>query len=180
MTDPSGYANGRDYLGDALSLLALRLQREVAVLRALRRPGRNESFLGLFLSDEDAEAILRELTGEIAGVGTDALDGAVAGLEARMAARLEVTDQPLPFAHICGTFGLSALEFELLIATAAPAIDDRFGRVYGFLHDDMGRRAFTLTIAKHLLSDRSIDMPQVRRHLAEHAPLRDNRNPTAL
>ncbi|MEV8467456.1 ATP-binding protein [Fluviibacterium sp. DFM31] len=169
----TGYTRARDYLGDALALLALRLQREVSILRALRRPGRNESFLGLFLSEDDAESLLRELTGEVIAENLD-IDATISAAEAAIAERLAATERMLPAAHLCGVFGLSVTEFELLLAAAAPAIDDRFGRVYGFLHDDMGRRGFTLTIAQHLMAPQGIDMPALRQMLAPLSPLRRN------
>ena len=55
---PEGYVDDADYLTDMMALLALRLRREVAMVRALRRPERKDAFLGLFLSDEDAEVLL--------------------------------------------------------------------------------------------------------------------------
>ena len=173
MTGAAGYSSARDHLGDMLTLLALRLQREVAVLRALRRPGRNESFLGLFLSDEDADDILRELTGEIAGTDTT-LDAAIAAMQIRIANRLAATDRMLPLARLCGAFGLSGPAFEIILGAAAPALDDRFGRVYGFLNDDMGRRGFTLAIAVRMLAEAALDMPALRQLLAPDAALRAN------
>ena len=54
------------WLEQAIGVLALRLRHEVSLTRALRGPDRQEGFLGLFLSDEDAEILLDELAGRLA------------------------------------------------------------------------------------------------------------------
>src|SRR4051794_41240334 len=61
----SGALSAAEYLEQALAVLALRLKREVALTRALRGDARQEGFLGLFLTEEDAQAMLDELSGRI-------------------------------------------------------------------------------------------------------------------
>ena len=172
---PAGYADDAEYLADAMALFALRLRREVAMVRALRRPDRNEAFLGLFLSEADAEAILDELSGRVGVEGGAGHDAAIEGHATAVNARLAATTTPLALTRISRVFGLSAIEAELVLWAAAPAIDDRFGRVYGFLLDDMGRRAFTLGLAQMLLADRGIDLIRLRGLLAPEGSLIEQR-----
>ena len=62
-------------------------------------------------------------------------------------------------------------ELDLLLCAAAPAIDPRFGRVYGFLNDDMGRRWLTPALAQRLLESHDLDLATLRRCLAPDRPL---------
>ncbi|MCJ7839150.1 MAG: hypothetical protein MUP61_08080, partial [Burkholderiales bacterium] len=73
------YANTRDYVRDYLSLLALRLHREVLLTRRLRGAGTDEAFLGLFLSEAEVDGILAGLHGV-----TLPRDGQIVNLEAEL------------------------------------------------------------------------------------------------
>jgi hypothetical protein len=42
--------------------------------------------------------------------------------------------------RLARTFGLDELDVELLLIALAPDLDDRFERLYGYLHDDVSRR----------------------------------------
>ena len=118
-------------------MLALRLKHEVALTRALRGEARQEGFLGLFLTEEDAQAMLDELSGRI-GVegGTETL----ARIERarRTLRRRRAAEPDLIWSRLADAFELTETELDLLLYAAAPAVDPRFGRVYGFLNDDMG------------------------------------------
>ncbi len=47
-------------------------------------------------------------------------------------------------------FGLSPLDLDLLLVALAPDIDARFGRLYGYLSDDLARRRPTVALALEL------------------------------
>jgi len=68
--------------------------------------------------------------------------------------RLVVPDeQPTgsPFATVRARFGLSSVELDLLALALAPDLDSRYGRLFGFLQDDLTRRRTTVGLAGRLL-----------------------------
>jgi hypothetical protein len=158
------------FLETWLSVLALRLKHEVALTRALRGPDRQEGFLGLFLTEDDAQAMLDELTGRIAVTGGGELTRRIAQVEDELR-RHRAATPGLALARIAGTFHLTEPEVDLLLLACAPAVDPRFGRVYGFLNDDMGRRWLTPALAHRLLGRHGIDLPTLRVALGPERPL---------
>lgn len=156
------------WLSDALQVLALRLKHEVAIQRALRGEDRQDGFLGLFVSETEAETLLDELSGRLHVEGTYATAGQIAGAWQDL---LPARDASLWGAY-ARAFELSDLELELLVLAAAPAIDPRFGRVYGFLNDDMSKRYLTPALVQRLVFCVQADSLSLRRCLKESAPLR--------
>lgn len=159
------------YLEAALSALALRLRREVEVTRALRVPARRDQFLGLFLSEDDAAALCDEIAGAIAAGSDDALEAQIAVAEARLAAA-RARLPTLALARLGALFDLAALDEDLLLLAAAPAVDPRFGLVYGFLADDLTRRALTPALAQRIWADRGLSLLAIRAAVGPDGPLR--------
>nr|WP_298248518.1 ATP-binding protein [uncultured Halomonas sp.] len=159
------------WLEGALHLLSLRLRHEVALTRALRGEGRREQFLGLFMSDDEAEAMLDEMSGRLAahGSGLPALEEVVKAWHDHAARRC--ADPESIWARLAQSFDLAEAELDLLVLAAAPALDPRFGRVYAYLGDDLTRRFLTPALAQRLLPHQ-IDALTLRRLLAPSAPLR--------
>ncbi|HMR48215.1 MAG TPA: ATP-binding protein [Arachnia sp.] len=157
------------YLEQALIVLALRLRHEVALHRALRGDGAREGFGGLLLDGEEAERMLAEMAGRLAVSGTAESMTVLAGLEDSLAeARAQ---RGSVWARLAAVFPLPPLALELITLAAAPAIDPRYGRVYGFLSDDLGRRHLTPALAHRLLQHHGLGLSQLRAMLAPEAPL---------
>ncbi|MGV8937551.1 MAG: ATP-binding protein [Allorhizobium sp.] len=157
-----------DWMRQAMMVVALRLRHEVALTRALRGQDRQEGFLGLFLSDDDAEAILAEASGRLRASGTAASAGEIAALQRKLS---DLRQPHGIWARLATRFGLAEAELDLLLYAAAPAIDPRYGRVYGYLNDDMAKRHLTPALALRLLDHHDLDMLTLRRMLAADAPL---------
>ena len=167
------YGNTRDYLRDALSLLALRLQREVALTRQLRGAGTNEAFLGLFLSEAEVDRILAGLHGV-----TLTRDGRIVNLEAEIAslaasiqARIPLKESPLRLQRLSTLFDLKPLALEVLLLLLAPEVDNRFGRLYAYLQDDVARRWLSPGLALRLLPGTAPDDPVGRALFGPESPL---------
>ena len=127
-----------------LAHLVRRLTAEVARLRALRGDGRNEAFAGLLLRDADIADLCAEMAGQalpdmLLSAATPAQDAARRG--------------PDRLSRLAALFGLDSVEEELLTLAMAPAVDPRFGRVYGFLAEDMAQQALTPALAQRLLAE---------------------------
>ena len=159
------------HLEAALAALALRLRREVAVTQALRAPDRGDRFLGLFLTDSDAAALCDEMAGRAAAAEDAATDEQVAALD-RQVAEQRARHPRLAINTLAATFDLTDLEQDLLVLAAAPAVDPRFGLVFGFLADDLARRALTPALAQRIWAERHVSLPDLRAALAPGAPLR--------
>ena len=163
--DPVGW------LERATAVMALRLRQEVALTRALRGPERQENFLGLFVSDDEAEAILAEASGRLRASGTAASTAELAALEQQLADERHA-DPDCIWARLTDLFHLTEVELDLLVAAAVPALDPRIGRVYGYLNDDIGRRYLTPALAVRLLARHEVGVADLRRVLARSAALR--------
>ena len=159
------------WLERALAVLALRLRQEVAITRALRGNTRQEAFLGLFVSDDEAEAILTEASGRLRASGTAASMAELVALQAQLDAE-RCADPEGVWARLTNDFGLGTPELDLLLLAAAPSLDPRIGRVYGYLNDDVARRHLTPALAVRLLDRHAMSTSVLRRILAADGPLR--------
>lgn len=170
----SGYTSASDYLQDYLALLTLKLHREVILVRAQRGEERQESFLGLFISESDIDAILAELQGQLleAIPGEELLLSRIDRLQTDIKSRLQATTIVLPVNELANLFGLNSLESELLLLALMPEIDERFGRVFGFLHDDVGRKFLSIALAEKLLISADKLLTEFRLLLNPDSPLR--------
>lgn len=119
-----------------LGHLILRLQDEVTRLRALRGDGRSEAFAGLMMRDADIADLCQEMTGQVWG-GAGAFRAAV--------------PPGTTLARLVGLYELGPDEAALLVLAMAPALDPRFGRVYGFLQEDIAQQNLTPALAQRLL-----------------------------
>jgi hypothetical protein len=90
--------------------------------------------------DARSERVRDNQPSELPDAGA-ALDQALADAEAN----------PEPLAAAARVFGLSALEFRMMVLTLAPELDLRFQRCIGFLLDEMGRRVGTMSLYCSLL-----------------------------
>ncbi|MEM9514382.1 MAG: ATP-binding protein [Actinomycetota bacterium] len=104
-----------------------------------RRRQHDDPFRGLYVSDEDVDELL---------------DGTPPN-PARW------TPPPLRVDTVLGRFterfGLDDLDVAVLIIAAAPDLDDRFERLYGFLHDDVSRRRASPGLAIELSGHAAAD-----------------------
>lgn len=148
------------WLQRALQVLALRLRHEVALTRALRGDGRQEGFLGLLLSADEAEAMLAEASGRLRASGTAASAAALDELEQQLEAWIGQSEDP--FCQVVRALGLDAEETQLLLLACAPSLDARYGSAYGYLNDDMARRHLTPELALRLLGPREAGLPALR------------------
>lgn len=157
------------WLDDALMMLTLRLEHEVALTRLLRGEGRQEGFLGLFVSDDEAQAIIAELAGTRSVTGAALNDAHIAALWSEVSAKRLATGSI--WARYADCLGLTEAELDLLLLALAPKLDPRFGRVYGYLNDDLTKRHLTPGLARVLLDRHGLSVRDVRAMLAPKAPL---------
>jgi hypothetical protein len=124
------------YLLGRLELVADRVRASVELRRA-SDPDPLDRFRGLHISAAQVETLLSTPTAPLAPD-----PGAAAQLE-RLELEADATEQKgieLRLRSLARTFRLDDLDLELLLIALAPDLDDRFERLYGYLHDDVSRR----------------------------------------
>lgn len=150
-----GYVNSRQYINDYMSLLSLKLHREVLYTRAMRGEERNESFLGLFVSDDDVTTILSELNGYCIDdfPEQNRLEKKILLKKQLIKNRTNNTDSQLPVEKLQQTFELAGNEAEMLLLALAIEVDHRFSKVFGYLHDDVNRKNISAFLVERIISN---------------------------
>jgi hypothetical protein len=122
-----------------------------------------DPFRGLYLSaDQAADALGREGGRPLAG-GAD---------RDRLPAWAGILAGDGPWARIQESYGLSEAELDIVLIAAAPEIDLRYERVYGYLQDDVNRRRPTVDLALDLVSRSAAEKLAHRALFSGPAPLR--------
>ncbi len=116
--------------------------------------GQAGAFHGLVMGPDEARRALAEADPSRAPVD-------------RAAAANDLPD----FARIAQLFGADAFDACVLLLALAPEISSRFGRLYGFLQDDLARTRPTFDLALGLLARGPAERLALRRRLAPDAPL---------
>src|SRR6266545_2925391 len=158
-------------LDHVLSRLAVAEARvRDAVLR--RRSGPREGpdpLRGLYLSDGEVDRLLA--LPPAAGQNPE-IDEVLGGVEAD-ADRAEAAGAVLRLRRMERVFGLLPVDVDLLLLALAPDVDQRFERLYGYLHDDLTRRRASIGLALALVGAPALAAP-ARGRLRAGAPLIDD------
>ncbi|BDU01043.1 MULTISPECIES: ATP-binding protein [Nocardia] len=72
---------------------------------------------------------------------------------------------------LANAFDLTAFDLDLLLIAAAPEIDLRYERLFGYLQDDVSRRRASVDLALHLLCADAAERIAARARVAPDAPL---------
>jgi hypothetical protein len=157
VTDPS-----LEYLVARLAGLRARVHAAVTARRATDQGG-DERFKGLYIGDDEAATLLDDRPPLAAALVPDAAAERLADAAGRTETALRLED-------VGRSFGLDAVDLELLIVAAAPDLDPRFERAYGYLHDDVTRRRASVGLALELCGASPLS-PVDRARLGPHSPL---------
>lgn len=79
--------------------------------------------------------------------------------------------QPLQLVYLSEAFNLSRFEVDALLFCLAPAVDARFGSLYGYLQDDVTRRHATPGLIFDLLSEPGLQRMNLLAYFTTEAPL---------
>jgi AAA+ superfamily predicted ATPase len=141
------FTNGADHLLAELSLLDLRLRREVLRLRA-DRVFNDDPFRGLAIPDGQIDALLAQAPAEVCQIPAlrDEIDRLTSDIQQRT-----VPDQPLP--RLIRRCGLSRFEAEVLILALAGDVDARYETLFAYAQNDVTRKRPSLGLALNLLCE---------------------------
>jgi hypothetical protein len=131
-----------DHLVGRIDVVRRRVAAVVAARRAIDTSP-DDPFLGLYLSDEKIDELLRNdrvwVPHDVAGDSRAAVEERADSAAARGAV--------LRLRTLADRFELDDLDVELLLVAMAPDVDDRFERYYGYLNDDVTRRRVSVGLA---------------------------------
>ena len=131
-------------LADVLARVA-RVERRIRDLVETRRasdPQPDDPFRGLYLSEEAVDRLLDSESDALLRC-VDVLPhvvGRASTYDSTRQAADQAPDEVLRLALLTRTFGLSALDVELLLVALTCDLDSRFEQFFGYLNDDVTRR----------------------------------------
>lgn len=130
------------------------IEREVLRLRSRYQLSLDE-FRGLYVSDEQVDALLRAEGVHPAPIGTGG----------------ELSEFGAAWGRLVTAFALTDLERRLILLALAPELDPKYAPLYAYLNDDASRIWPTLDLAMRLLSEGWEGRAACRRLLAPESPL---------
>ena len=147
--------SGLDATVAALARLDARLAVAVAMVQqVLGRGPEDDPFRGLYVADEDVEALLAGPAWHVVSTNPSSL----AGLEP-------------PWNRLAETFDLSPFDLDTVLIGLAPEIDLRYERIFAYLQNDVTRKRPTVDLALSLLSATTDEKAERRRHFTFDGPL---------
>ena len=162
-----------------IALLDLHLQRQMAFWRATGQDP-TDAFRGLYISDSEADGLMKRTLGGHWGDFADKDDTAF--LEKRDAILSEIRaisgqagaqGKALRFELLTQLLNLSEFEKQVLLLALAPALDLRYQRIYAYLQDDVTRKTPTVNMALELFSERRVRIRDLEAFKPD-APLYDS------
>lgn len=163
-----------NYLLGRLAIVDARVRAAVDRRRA-DDPDPGDRFRGLYISDAQVDGLLGNSGAPIiAEPWSDAAKEALAALDGAADAA-EAAGHDIRLHRLARAFSLDGDDVELLLIALAPDLDQRFERLYGYLHDDVSRRRASTGLALELAGTGSSVASGVERvRLGPHGALVSN------
>ena len=161
-----------------LERIDLMIRSRVAHLRRVQ--SEDENFRGLYISEQEVDALLARPLGEPQWFhGPDHgqladVDTALHGLAQTIAYRRSASAErgiDLRLDRLARTFHLDAFDVDVLLVCLAVEIDLRYEKLYAYLQDDVTKRRPGVDLAIHLLASIDGDLLAARRHFLAPSPL---------
>jgi SpoVK/Ycf46/Vps4 family AAA+-type ATPase len=163
---------------DHLLFLALQriehLVRRGALRQRLLGADPEDPYRGLLLSDQEVDQLIQSLPNDFCcGLSHPALDTVNERLRA-LEHRLERLDPSCPsrLRNLLTALELGPFDRDVLLLALLSEIEPRYGRLFGFLHDDVTQRLPTVALALNLLCEGGQSRHRGRTHFLPQAPLR--------
>ncbi len=144
-------------VADRLRVLSAHVRRLVDERRA-NDPLPDDPYRGLYVSDEEADALAAE-NGEYA-----------VSPRTRPMASIDLPAVGTRSGDLVRNFGLNSFDLDVLIIAAAPDVEQRFEKLFGYLHDDITRRRPSVGLALELTGHGSANA-WARSRLSTESPL---------
>jgi ATPase family associated with various cellular activities (AAA) len=151
-----------------VGIVGSRVRRAVEARRNVD-PDPDDRFRGLYITDAHVDALLDGDRPPLLPGLDDGSDRDLAILEAH-ALDAEAAGARVALHELARSFGLDAIDVELLLVAIAPDIDARYERLYAYLQDDVSRRRASIGLALELCGTPA-GAPGARRRLGPMGPL---------
>lgn len=172
------------YLQAHLARILLLVRREVRRW-VLAGQDPNDDYRGLYITQLEAQQLLERPLGYSWGQLVDLPEEEVQAFEtalqvmlaqiAQLGEQFEQQGKKPRLLKLVETFGLSAIELDILLICIAPALDTGYERVYGYLQDNVIRRRPSVRLLLDLLGKSGIARFELSSKLQPTAPLFANR-----
>ena len=169
------------YLAAQLQRVRLLLRRRVAWLRRAWQNDPLTDYRSQVISDAEADRLLAgmERSAEALFYAEDPEMQVLAQELAACEAALAEQEQALIAAHtppalavLQHLFGLTPFERDVILLSAAPALDPAFGRLYAYVQDDPAARCPTMHLALALCGGQGSERQEAEQSFLPGAPLR--------
>ncbi len=139
----------------------------------------NQNFAGLFISEAEANSILKAISSGHEACGTqelkskeiEAWERAISKKKAESLKR--GIDLKLP--SLSELFSLTSFETDVLLISLAPELDGRFAKLYAYLQNDLTKKQPSVGMIIDLLCNGLEEKLEAREYLSQSAPLMRNR-----
>jgi ATP-dependent 26S proteasome regulatory subunit len=172
------FPNSDAHLLAELERIDLMIRARIAHLRRIQ--AEDEHFRGLYISEEEVDALLARPLGQPQWLGRgdqahlSASDKACLGLAEVNTRRRDASLKQgidLRLDRLARLFDLDPFDLDVVLVCLAVEIDLRYQKLYAYLQDDVTKKRPSVDLATHLLASPGLGALQARRHFLPTAPL---------
>jgi len=136
------------YLLERLAGVEARVRQAVDRRRS-QDPDPDDRFRGLYIPESQVDEMLGGSRPLLDAGATGGWLAAIAAADAH-AQEAEQAGETVRLRRVAQTFGLTAIDIDILLVALAPDLDPRFERLYAYLQDDVSRRRASTGLALEL------------------------------
>jgi MoxR-like ATPase len=171
------FANSREHLLAELQRIDLLIRAQVACARKLQAD--DEQFRGLYISEEEVDALLQQPLGRPywwspGEIPAGPLEAILAQLEQQLSRRKQQSLSrgiELRLERLQQLFQLDSFEIDVLLIALGVEIDLRYERLYAYLQDDINKKKPSVDLVLNLLTPSVECRVPRRRYFSPQAPL---------
>jgi SpoVK/Ycf46/Vps4 family AAA+-type ATPase len=171
-----GYATSLEHALAELRRIDLLIRLQVFRARQIKKT--DDPFQGLYITDDDAEALSTEPAGlprwahapGLPAEAVQALSELTRQIDARKAESV-ASGQCLRLLEIERLFRLSPFDIDVILVCLAPELDLRYERLFAYLQDDVTKRRPSVDLVLNLLCESFAVKLEAHRRFAPGAPL---------
>jgi len=174
------YENSQEHLHDELLMVDLMINAQVIKHRAAKQS--INPLPGLYIRDEEIEELLQRNPGysqwvnkpELVNEQYQIINTMIDSLHDLIKTKLHnarTRNIPLKLAELSQIYELNGRELQIFIICMAPEFDSKYGKLFGFLQDDVTKKAPTVELVLNLLCDTFGDKNKTRIHFTAQSKL---------
>ncbi len=168
------YTSPAEHLNEELALIDLFAARLLESPDSADAQRGRALGLGTYVSGEEARRLVQTEPPD-AGASTNEFRARVGEQRRRIRARIDASADTifLPVEWFRTAFGLEDFAWHMLLACAAPYLDERYRRLYAYLQNDVSRENASIGLLQRLICSDIHERLELRELLANHPAFRD-------